>query len=147
MSPLASGDSPPSSAAHSGAYVSFVVLVVDDEPLVLKSAQRLFELRGFEVLTASDGPGALGASRGARRLDLLVTDVCLPGEDGRLLAMEIRETRPGLPVLFISGLTSGAATEGLPAGRTWAFLAKPFTGRELDAHLAVLLGPPPSRQR
>jgi DNA-binding response OmpR family regulator len=123
-----------------------VVLVVDDEPLVLKTAQRIFELRGFEVLATSDGPGAVVASRSAQRLDLLVTDVCLPGEDGRLLAMEIRETRPGLPVLFISGLTSGAATQGLPADGTWAFLAKPFSGRELDAHLATLLGPPPSRR-
>ncbi|HTQ07190.1 MAG TPA: response regulator [Polyangiaceae bacterium] len=118
-----------------------MVLVVDDEPLVLKSAQRMFELRGFEVLTASDGPSALLVSRSAKRLDLLVTDVCLPGEDGRLLAMELRETRPGLPVLFISGLTSDTATFGLPTAGTWAFLAKPFTGRELDAHLAVLLGP------
>lgn len=121
-----------------------MVLVVDDEPLVLKSAQRLFEFRGFEVMTASDGPSAQEASRRAKRLDLLVTDVCLPGEDGRLLAMELRQTRPGLPVLFISGLTSDAATFGLPTAGTWAFLAKPFTSRELDAHLAVLLGPAPS---
>ena len=121
-----------------------MVLVVDDEPLVLKSARRIFEFRGFEVLTASDGAGAVAASRAAQRLDLLVTDVCLPGEDGRLLAMELRETRPGLPVLFISGLTSDTATFGLPAAGTWAFLAKPFTGEELDAHLAALLGPAPS---
>lgn len=119
---------------------------MDDEPLVLKSAQRLFEFRGFEVLMASDGPSALAVSRSAKRLDLLVTDVCLPGEDGRLLAMDIRETRPGLPVLFISGLTNGAAAEGLAPGETWAFLAKPFTGRELDAHLATLLGAAPSRR-
>lgn len=123
-----------------------MVLVVDDEPLVLKIAQRIFEFRGFEVLSASDGPTAVGLSRSAKRLDLLVTDLCLPGEDGRLLAMEIRETRPGLPVLFISGLTSAGDALGLPPAGTWAFLAKPFTGRELDAHLATLLGTPPSRR-
>jgi two-component system, cell cycle sensor histidine kinase and response regulator CckA len=118
-----------------------VALVVDDEPLVLKSAQRLFELRGFEVLTACDVASAFEASRAATRLDLLVTDICLPGEDGRVFALAIRAIRPGLPVLFISGVTSEASSIALPKPGTWAFLPKPFTGRELDAHLAALLGP------
>jgi DNA-binding NtrC family response regulator len=105
----------------------------------LKSAGRLFEARGFEVLTALDAPSALMASRDAARLDLLVTDVFLPGIDGVELAAIIGEVRPELPVLFISGLDATPAGEALP--RTWAFLAKPFTSQDLDACLVRLLGP------
>jgi DNA-binding response OmpR family regulator len=123
---------PPASSA-------LAVLLVDDEPLLLKSAERLFEARGFEVLTALDAPSALVASRGAERLDLLVMDVFLPGIDGVELAAIIGELRPELPVLFISGLDATPAGDGLP--QTWAFLAKPFTSGELDACLALLLGP------
>jgi DNA-binding response OmpR family regulator len=114
--------------------------VVDDEPLLLKSAERLFVARGFDVLTAGDAPSALAVSRVAERLDLLVTDVFLPGIDGATLAAAICARRPGLPVLFISGLDAGPLGEVLPPGQRWAFLAKPFTSRDLDARLVDLLG-------
>jgi two-component system cell cycle sensor histidine kinase/response regulator CckA len=116
------------------------VLIVDDEPLLLKSTERLFESRGFEVLTATDATSALRVSGAAEALDLLVTDVFLPGSDGPALAAAICASRPGLPVLFISGLDAAAVGEGLPAGQRWAFLPKPFRTRELDACLAELLG-------
>lgn len=97
--------------------------------------------RGFDVLTALDAASALEFSRVAERLDLLVTDVFLPGIDGATLAAAICARRPGLPVLFISGLEAGPLGEVLPAGQRWAFLAKPFTSRDLDVRLAELLGP------
>jgi DNA-binding response OmpR family regulator len=123
------------------AYPALAVLVVDDEPLLLKSAGRLFEARGFEVLSALDAPSALVASHAAEHLDLLVMDVFLPGIDGLTLAGAICESRPGLPVLFISGLDAGPVGDALPEAHRWAFLAKPFTSGELDARLAELLGP------
>ena len=109
------------------------MLLVDDEPLLLKGIERSLEARGFEVVTALDAEGALRASRDVAELDLLVTDVFLPGTDGVALAELLSESRPGLPVLFISGLDAGAVTERLAAVQRWAFLAKPFSHRELDA--------------
>jgi DNA-binding response OmpR family regulator len=119
------------------------VLVVDDEPLLLKGIERSLEARGFEVMTALDAEDALRVSRNVTKLDLLVTDVFLPGTDGVALATLLSEARPGLPVLFISGLDAGLDA-GPVAGRLaaiqrWAFLAKPFRHRELDTCLAELL--------
>jgi DNA-binding response OmpR family regulator len=86
-------------------------------------------------------PAALEASRMAPRVDLLATDICLPGGDGIELALRLRDARPGLPALFMSGLEAERALSRLPWDGTWAFLPKPFTSRDLDARLAELLGP------
>ena len=118
-----------------------MLLLVEDEPLLLRSAERLFEARGFDVISVGDGAQALQASGLAPRVDLLVTDISLPGIDGIELAVRLRETRPGLPVLFMSGLEAELADIRLPEGGTWAFLPKPFAVHELDTRLALLLGP------
>jgi two-component system cell cycle sensor histidine kinase/response regulator CckA len=117
------------------------VLVVEDEPLLLRSTQRMFELRSFEVVAVPDTLAAIAANGLVPRLDLLATDICLPGSDGIELALRLRDARPGLPVLFMSGLEAERALSRLPRDGTWAFLPKPFTGRELDGRLAELLGP------
>ena len=84
--------------------------------------------RGLEVLEAVDGPSGLALLAGAARVDLLVTDVGLPGLNGRQLADAARERRPTLPVLFITGYAGVALDGGLPPGM--AAIAKPFS---LDA--------------
>jgi len=101
----------------------------------------MFQARSFDVISAADAARALQASLLAPRVDLLVTDISLPGMDGIELAVRVRETRPRLPVLFMSGLEAERAGIRLPEGGTWAFLAKPFSGRDLDASLEELLGP------
>ena len=113
---------------------------MDDEPLLVKSLGRSLEARGFSVVTAANANEALRIGRNVTHLDLLVTDVFLPGTDGVALATLLIETRPDLPVLFISGLDAGPIAGRLAAIQRWAFLAKPFGHRELDACLAELLG-------
>jgi CheY-like chemotaxis protein len=95
---------------------------------------------GYGVVEASGGHQALGVlERGDGRIDLLVTDVVLPGMDGPELARRAAELRPELPVLFISGYTDdeilrrGLLQEGQP------FLQKPFTPEALAAKVAALL--------
>jgi PAS domain S-box-containing protein len=102
-----------------------VVLLVDDEVAVrVPAAARLREL-GYEVLEAVDGAAALRLVSARQRIDLLVTDVGLPGGmNGRQLAEVLKDRRPGLPVLFITGY-AGAE---LPAGVD--VIGKPFA---LDA--------------
>ncbi|MEA2885634.1 MAG: hypothetical protein QOH32_5002, partial [Bradyrhizobium sp.] len=63
----------------------------------------------YRTLQAVDGPSGLKILRSGQRVDLLVTDVGLPGMNGRQLADQARETRPGLKILFITGYAENAA--------------------------------------
>lgn len=129
----ANSEHPPAAGGRS-------VLLVDDEPLLIKSLGRSLQARGFTVMTAVGADEALRVARNVTALDLLVTDVFLPGTDGIALATLLIEARPDLPVLFISGLDAGPVAGRLAAVKRWAFLAKPFGHRQLDDCLAELLG-------
>ncbi|HKW40005.1 MAG TPA: PAS domain S-box protein, partial [Gemmatimonadales bacterium] len=103
------------------------VLLVEDATPVRALARRSLEGRGYRVLDASDGPAAIELSaRHDGRIDLLVTDVVMPGMSGRELAERLRPQRPGMKVLYTSGYTDdtmvrqGVLTSGV------AFLQKPF---------------------
>jgi CheY-like chemotaxis protein len=104
-----------------------VVLVVDDEaPIRLLVAEVLTEA-GYTALQAEDGPTALRLLHSAARIDLLITDVGLPGGlNGRQVADAARAARPELQVLFITGYAENAAFGNghLPAGMQ--LLTKPF---------------------
>ncbi|MDB5620342.1 response regulator, partial [Tardiphaga sp.] len=85
------------------------VLVVEDEPVVRAVIMEMLHDEGYRVLEAVDGPSGLRVLRREGRIDLLVTDVGLPGMNGRQLADQARETRPGLKTLFITGYAESAA--------------------------------------
>ena len=116
--------------AGGGAAGRAVILLVDDETAVRAAAARVLARRGYTVLEAGDGLEALGvAERHAGAIDLLLSDVRMPGMDGRELARRFRRARPEARVLLMTGYMDpdgGAASE--PAGA--AMLHKPFT---LDA--------------
>jgi CheY-like chemotaxis protein len=85
------------------------VLVVEDEPVVRGVIIEMLHDHGYRVLEAVDGPSGLRILRLDRRIDLLVTDVGLPGMNGRQLADQARETRPDLKILFITGYAENVA--------------------------------------
>jgi PAS domain S-box-containing protein len=85
------------------------VLVVEDEPVVRGVIVEMLRDQGYRVLEATDGPSGLRMLRLNDRIDLLVTDVGLPGMNGRQLADQARETRPGLKILFITGYAENVA--------------------------------------
>ena len=85
------------------------VLVVEDEPVVRGVILEMLGEQGYRTLQAVDGPSGLKILRSGARIDLLVTDVGLPGMNGRQLADQARETRPGLKVLFITGYAESVA--------------------------------------
>jgi DNA-binding response OmpR family regulator len=116
------------------------VLLVEDEPLLLKSTERLLAMRGFGVLSALDAVSAMLLADRAARLALLVTDISLPGIDGVELALRLRKDRLRLPVLFVSGSEQHQGRITLPENGSWTFLPKPFNGRQLDERLRELLG-------
>src|SRR3954468_22103304 len=85
------------------------VLVVEDEPVVRGVIVEMLQDQGYRTLQAVDGPSGLRLLRLNERIDLLVTDVGLPGMNGRQLADQARETRPDLKILFITGYAENAA--------------------------------------
>ncbi len=94
---------------------------------------------GFRVLTASSGRYALELfSRERDEIDLVITDIVMPGIDGPALAGELQRLRPGLPVLFISGYPDRAGATAAP------FLSKPFSSAALLGKVRSLILPDPA---
>jgi PAS domain S-box-containing protein len=98
-----------SAAADKHMATGETVLVVEDEPVVRGVIVEMLQDQGYRTLQAVDGPSGLRILRLDKRIDLLVTDVGLPGMNGRQLADQARETRPGLKILFITGYAENAA--------------------------------------
>jgi PAS domain S-box-containing protein len=98
-----------SATAEEYAATGETVLVVEDEPVVRGVIVEMLQDHGYRTLQAVDGPSGLRLLRLNERIDLLVTDVGLPGMNGRQLADQARETRPGLKILFITGYAENAA--------------------------------------
>ena len=122
------------SDAKSSQLASGTVLLVEDESSVrIAVAERLRDI-GYQVREAVDGPEALRVLRSGTHLDILVTDVGLPGGlNGRQVAERAREYKPGLPVVFITGYAGSALDEDMAPGMV--VIGKPFT---LDALVASM---------
>ncbi|MGM0578397.1 MAG: ATP-binding protein [Myxococcota bacterium] len=109
-----------------------VILLVEDEMLVRNLARRVLEQAGYAVLPARDAEEALQAWEGAGdRIELLITDVVMPGLSGPALADRLLEDAPDLPVLFMSGYTPQAVSHHGLLDNESAFLQKPFTSDSL----------------
>ncbi|MBI3790159.1 MAG: response regulator [Gemmatimonadetes bacterium] len=122
-----------------------VILLAEDEPTVRAVAAEALGRLGYVVLVASDGPSALeAAERHQGRIDLLVTDVVMPGMPGPALAAELRLRRPDVRVLFTSGYADDDATMGGMRTAGVPFLAKPFSPAELARRVREVLAGPTS---
>jgi CheY-like chemotaxis protein len=102
------------------------VLVVEDEPVVRAVILEMLTDEGYRTLEAVDGPSGLLALRADERIDLLVTDVGLPGINGRQLADQARETRPELKILFITGYAESVAMSDSFLQPGMEMITKPF---------------------
>jgi len=111
---------------------SRTVLVAEDEPGVRSPVRRILAAHGYRVLEAEDGAAALRIAEGHEgAIDLLLTDVVMPGMNGGELAHRMRSVRTGIRVVFMSGYSSEAvATHGVLSPGA-GFLQKPFTIEEL----------------
>ena len=109
-----------------------VVLVVEDEPLVRALAARLLRRLGYTVLEAKDGPAAIALGESDAKIDLLLTDVILPGDvTGARVAEALVQRRPRLPVVFASGYSREMIDLGAHGGASLRFLPKPYDRRSL----------------
>jgi signal transduction histidine kinase len=116
------------------------VLIVEDEATVRELASDILRAEGYEVLVAADGRRALEISaQHPGQIDLMLTDVVMPGLSGRQLAERMAVERPGIAVVYMSGYTDNAVVHhGVLEGDA-VFLQKPFTPDTLTQHVRTLL--------
>jgi CheY-like chemotaxis protein len=117
------------------------ILIVDDERLVLGLLRRVLMDAGFTLLEADSGEAALALSRSHQgTIDILLTDLKMPGISGQELAREIAAERSDIRVIYMSGYSDHSASLPRVGRGAASFLAKPFTRNTL---LAQVLGAAP----
>jgi two-component system cell cycle sensor histidine kinase/response regulator CckA len=109
---------------------SGTVLLVEDEPMVRAVAERALTRHGYKVITADNGEDALEVLRTGQIIDLLVSDVVMPGMDGPTMVAEARKDRPDLKILFMSGYAEEQLRKSINVDNV-SFLPKPFSVQEL----------------
>ena len=126
-------------SADASARGTETILLVEDEPSLLRLGHRVLGRLGYTVLTAATPHEAIQqAMMNMSTLHLLVTDIVMPGMNGRQLANLLQSQNPRLPVLFMSGY-SDAAFEGNVVAPGVHFIAKPFTAQQFAAKVRAAL--------
>ena len=118
---------------------SETVLVVEDADAVRELARRLLERQGYTVLLAADAQAALELFDGNASIDVLLTDVVMPGASGPELTRQLVERRPSLRVVYMSGYTEEAIVQRGVLLPGIAFLHKPFTSDSLGQKIREVL--------
>jgi two-component system cell cycle sensor histidine kinase/response regulator CckA len=122
-------DRPPAPSDLTG---NACILLVEDEEAVRAFAGRALQARGYKVYEAASGQDALDLINGAHDpIDLVISDVVMPGMDGPTLMRELRQRQPDVKIIFVSGYAEDVFERNLPEDETYQFLPKPFTLKEL----------------
>jgi CheY-like chemotaxis protein len=140
--PAVEGDGRSDEPADSGdpGRGSETILLVEDENAVREMTQAVLQRRGYTVLSACDAAQALRIARdNIGRIDLVLTDVIMPGMTGPQLVAQLRCEQPDLPALFMSGYTSDSVLRDDVATGDAFFLQKPFSTGALAAKLRQVL--------
>ncbi len=119
---------------------SGTILLVEDEPTVRGVAERALTRHGYTVITADNGEEALEVLGRGEEIDLLISDVVMPGMDGPTMVKQAREDRPELKILFMSGYAEEQLRKSINVDYV-GFLPKPFSVQELAEAAKRALGP------
>lgn len=119
---------------------SGTILLVEDQDMVLRFASLTLQSQGYEVIEASSAAEALLAADNHESISALVTDVVMPGMSGDELARRLRESRPELAALLVSGYAFDRAEQLGNLRQPYALLPKPYTAAELIHEVRELLG-------
>jgi two-component system, cell cycle sensor histidine kinase and response regulator CckA len=118
------------------------ILLVEDEPFVREATASILRSANFEVLQAEDARQAMQLYEECqRRIDLVMTDMVLPGRTGLQLGEDLRQHSPELPILVTSGYFNPEYETEAPESRTY-FLAKPYSRRTLLDKIEQILASP-----
>jgi CheY-like chemotaxis protein len=117
------------------------ILLVDDDPAVREVTAAMVEDLGYAVIEANDGAAALDLLSKGLRVDLMLADFAMPGMTGAELAAAVAASRPGLPVLLVTGNADERALEAVGEDR---LVLKPFRTEDLARKMRMALGGPDS---
>ncbi len=126
---------PPSKVAGSGQ----IILIVEDDSAVRLLVRESINELGYESIETAEPQSAVAALQSNQPIDLMITDVGLPGMNGRQLAEIARQHRPELPILFMTGYAENAAIRSRLVGNNMSMIMKPFAFDALAVKLAELL--------
>jgi PAS domain S-box-containing protein len=115
------------------------LLVVDDDAAILDLDREILVRAGYDVLTAPDGGVALELLRGGTAVDAVVLDLTMPGLGGEETFLQLRQLRPALPVILVSGFDAAHTAERFAAQGLDGFLRKPFEPEDLVAMVGEVL--------
>ena len=119
------------------------MLVVEDEEMVLKLASKVLKMSGFDVLTAPNGAEALRLAGEHRDpIALLLSDVVMPNMSGGELSVRLKESRPEMKILFMSGYPGDSMVSHGVSEKEVSLLQKPFTPDELVRKIREVLDAP-----
>jgi len=116
------------------------ILLVEDEDAVRAVARQVLQRHGYAVIEAPRPEDALALADTSQAVDLLLTDIVMPGVGGRALAAQFTARRPGARVLFMSGYPAAAIGRHQMLERGLAFLQKPFSAAALAQKVREVLG-------
>ena len=116
------------------------ILSVDDNDDLRYVMALTLGMMGFDVLSCSDAEAASSEFRSRRDVDLLITDLEMPGRSGAALPRELCSLPPSLPVLIVSGAYISPELTREMGERNWQFLAKPYSLPAFSANICALLG-------
>jgi PAS domain S-box-containing protein len=117
------------------------VLVIEDDAGVRLLVMQVLEELGYQAIETADGRQAVPILESSRHLDLLISDVGLPGLNGRQLAEIAREQRPGLPILFMTGYARQATDQAAFLDGGMEIISKPFGIDQLGRRIGEILRP------
>jgi PAS domain S-box-containing protein len=143
---LAENDDKEHADAEVPQYSTSTILLVEDDNLLRMATKEILEAKGYRVLAASAAVEAIGVCSGEEHIDLLITDVVMPGMDGTELSRCIADLRPGLKVLFMSGYTSDTVVHHGVAEDELNFIQKPFNSRALLQKIRDITGSPDDKK-
>jgi len=115
------------------------VLVIEDDPSVRLLVLQVLEELGYRTIETESGRDATPILQSTRAIDLMISDVGLPGLNGRQLAEIARETRPGLPILFMTGYAEQAADQAAFLEPGMEIITKPFAIEQLAKRIDAIL--------
>jgi len=116
------------------------ILLVDDDVIVREIASEILTMRGYDVIEAPNGQEALQQMATVKRpIHLLLTDVMMPGMNGRELAEQLLAKQPSLRVVFMSGYNQDELLRKGISSQSVAFVPKPFTIQSLSSAVKAVL--------
>ncbi|MGM0585431.1 MAG: ATP-binding protein [Pseudomonadota bacterium] len=137
VEPVPAGTEAPEAESGAEDQARGVVLLVEDEAPVRSFASRALALRGYEVIEAESAEEALEILEDETlHVDVIISDVVMPGMDGPSWVKTARVTRPGVAVVFVSGYAEGAFRKSLKGLEDFEFLPKPYSLRDLSRAIA-----------